>query len=335
MAIVLHDTYMARTQPDGHPESPARTEAIVRKLGELGLLGEPVRPDAAAEGELALAHDPGYLRELARCGEGYLDPDTYLMPDGYQLALNAAGGALAAARGSYGEKKPWFALTRPPGHHAGRAHSGGFCYLNNAALAAAVLLPEVHRVAIVDYDVHHGNGTSEIFYGSHDVLYVSTHQWGIYPGTGHYAETGEGRGEGYTVNIPLPPGSGDATFRAAFDEVIHPVVEGFKPGAIIVSLGVDAHYRDYLASLTLSSKGYVGLCARTIELARKACQSRLAFVLEGGYNLEALAEVVAGTVMAFEGKETELQFNDVSDTECVGRQAVDAARMVHAEKWGL
>jgi acetoin utilization deacetylase AcuC-like enzyme len=335
MGLVFHESYMAKTQPGDHPESPARTGAIVRKLQALGLMEGALRPEPATAAEVEAVHEKAYLSELRNAGAGYIDPDTYLMADGYQNALNSAGGALLAARRSFAEKMPYMALLRPPGHHATRSQSMGFCYVNNAAVAAKALLPEAKRVAIVDYDVHHGNGTSDIFYDSADVLYVSTHQWGIYPGTGYFTEVGAGAGKGYTVNVPLPSGAGDATFAKAFDEVIGPAVESFKPGAVIVSLGVDSHYKDYLASLTLSSKGYVELCRKTLELSKRVCQGRTAFLLEGGYHPESLAEVVAGVVKAFDGEETELVFNDVSDRECVGASAVEAAKRVHAERWGL
>ncbi|MFH0816375.1 MAG: histone deacetylase [Methanobacteriota archaeon] len=334
MGLVFHETYLAQTQPGDHPESPARTAAIVRRLEELGAMETALKPELAAIGDVASVHDPYYLAELQGAKAGYIDPDTYLMPDGYKNALNSAGGALLAARRSFSEKKPYMALLRPPGHHATRCHSMGFCYINNAAVAAKALLPDAKRVAIIDYDVHHGNGTSEIFYDDPDVLYISTHQWGIYPGSGHFTEVGSGEGKGYTVNIPLLSGAGDATFMSAFDEVIEPVVTRFKPGAVLVSLGVDAHYKDFLASLSLSSKGYVELCRRTQEVAKKVCASRIAFLLEGGYHPEALAEVVAGVVKSFDGEDTKLAYNQVSDNECVGSSAIAAARHTHSSQWG-
>jgi acetoin utilization deacetylase AcuC-like enzyme len=335
MGIVFHKSYLSRTQPGDHPESPARTGAIVRRLESLGLMEGALVPEPATLAEVEAAHEKYYLSELRGWGEGYIDPDTYMMADGWQNALNAAGGALLAARRAYAEKRPYFALARPPGHHATKGQSMGFCYINNAAVAAKALLPEAKRVAIIDYDVHHGNGTSDIFFQDPNVLYVSTHQWGIYPGTGFYTETGAGDGKGYTINIPMPSGAGDATFDKAFDDVIGPALRSFKPGAVIVSLGVDSHYKDYLASLTLSSQGYVNLCRKTLEAAGKLCQGRTAFTLEGGYHPESLAEVVASVVKSFEGEETELAFKEVSDKDCIGASAVEACRKMHAEQWNL
>lgn len=335
MGVVFHESYLAQTQPGDHPESPARTAAIVRRLASLGLMEGALCPEPATMEEVSQAHEAYYLSELKGSGPGYIDPDTYLMADGFRNAMVSAGGALLAARRSFSEGRPYMALLRPPGHHATRSQSMGFCYLNNAAIAAKALLPEAGRVAIIDYDVHHGNGTSDIFYGDPDVLYVSTHQWGIYPGTGFYNETGAGAGTGYTVNVPLPSGAGDATFEKAFDEVIGPAVARFKPGAVLVSLGVDSHYKDYLASLTLSSKGYVDVCRKTMEVAKRSCGGRVAYLLEGGYHPESLAEVVAGVVKSFDGEDVALKFNEASDRDCVGASAVDAAKRVHAEQWGL
>jgi acetoin utilization deacetylase AcuC-like enzyme len=335
MGLVFHESYMAHTQPGDHPESPARTGAIVKRLAALGAMETALKPEPAAIEEVASVHDRQYLAELQNAEAGYIDPDTYLMADGFKNALNSAGGALLAARRAFSERKPYMALLRPPGHHATRCQSMGFCYVNNAAVAAKALLPEAKKVAIIDYDVHHGNGTSDIFYDSAEVLYISTHQWGIYPGTGHFTETGAGEGKGYTVNIPMPSGAGDATFESAFDDIIGPVLTKFKPGAILVSLGVDAHYKDYLASLTLSSKGYVDICGRTQKVASQVCDGRIAFLLEGGYHPESLAEVVAGVVKSFEGEDTELAFTEVTDKECVGHSAIAGARQAHAKQWEI
>ena len=335
MGVVFHETYLSKTQPGDHPESPARTGTIVRKLESLGLMEGSLKPEPATLAQVEAVHEKYYLSELRTAEAGYIDPDTYLMADGWQNALNAAGGALLAARRAFEEKKPYFALARPPGHHATKGQSMGFCYINNAAVAAKGLLQDAGRVAIIDYDVHHGNGTSNIFFDDPDVLYISTHQWGIYPGTGYFTEVGTGAGKGYTINIPLPSGSGDATFAKAFDEVIGPSGEEFKPGAVIVSLGVDSHYKDFLASLTLSSKGYVDVCRKTLDVSKRVCQGRTAFLLEGGYHPESLAEVVAGVVKSFEGEEMPLEFDKVSDTECVGANAVEACKKTHAEQWNL
>jgi acetoin utilization deacetylase AcuC-like enzyme len=335
MGVVFHESYLSPTQPGDHPESPSRVAEIVKRLEALGLMEGALKPSPATFEDVAAVHDPYYLKELGESCAGYLDPDTYLMADGYRNALSAAGGGLLAARHAFSEGNPYIALLRPPGHHATRGQSMGFCYINNAAVAARALLPQAGRVAIIDYDVHHGNGTSDIFYGSPDVLYISTHQMGIYPGTGFHNEIGEGEGKGYTVNVPLPSGSGDATFEAAYADIIEPIVMRFKPGALLVSLGVDAHYKDFLASLTLSSKGYVELCGKTRELARRVCGDRIAFLLEGGYHPEALAEVVAGVAQSFGGDAAEMRFNEVADRDGVGLATVAAVRKIHSERWSI
>ena len=193
-------------------------------------------------------------------------------------------------------------LARPPGHHAGPDYGGGFCYLNNVAVAAADQVAQGRRVAILDYDPHPGNGTSEICADDATALYVSTHQYGIYPGTGAAEDVGMGEGRGFNVNIPFTAGCGDASFHAAYDEIIEPIVRAYRPDVILVSLGVDAHYRDPLTSLALSSAGYVDLLARTARLAKDVCGRRLVVALEGGDHLPALAEGVAGTGPRLRGR---------------------------------
>ena len=319
----------------GHVESPERVEAIVRKIQGLPFHEGWTNPVPATRVQMEAVHTKTYVDLVEKFGEGYLDTDTAIHPDTHTYAKLAAGGALAAALGCAAEGRPALALVRPPGHHAGPDYGGGFCYFNNVAIAASQLLDRFDRVAILDLDAHHGNGTRDIFAARRDVLYVSTHQYGIYPGTGPAEDVGERRGAGYTVNVPFPARAGDASYDLAFEELIEPIVRAYAPDAILVSLGGDAHYKDPLTSLGLSSSGYVSLARRTLELARSMAQGRVAFVLEGGYHLPALAEVVAGTYAAFYGESVDLQYREVVDPGARGKDAIRRARTVHEEYWDL
>jgi acetoin utilization deacetylase AcuC-like enzyme len=333
--LVYHPDYARHILSPGHVESPERLEAIVQKLESLRLLEGYTVPDPAPREQVEAVHAKEYVDLVESFGEGYLDTDTAVHPDTYGYACLAAGGALAAAFGSAESGRPAFALVRPPGHHAGPAYGGGFCFFNNVAIAAKALLQRLPRVAILDFDAHHGNGTADVFAATRDVLYVSTHQWGIFPGTGPAESVGEGRGEGFTVNIPFPARAGDASFDLAFHEIIEPIVRQFLPEAILVSYGGDAHYKDPLTSLALTSPGYIRLAERTIDLARSAAHGRVAFVLEGGYHLPALAEVMAGTYALFRGESIHLQFTEQRENRERGREAVARAKAVHAKHWDL
>lgn len=259
--------------------------------------------------------------------------DTYVRPETYGIAALAAGGAILASRFAVENSSPAMALVRPPGHHAGPSYAGGFCYFNNAAIAAEWLIrsKQTKRVAIVDFDVHHGNGTAEIFKSRSDVLFISTHLYGIYPGTGAAEDTGDGQGEGYTINIPFVSGCGDASFLATYEQIIEPVLNQFKPNAVIVSLGIDSHYRDTLGSLTLSSGGYIDICSRLIDFSRGRC----AFTLEGGYDFDATADVIAGLASKSSGKTTALRYTDVVDRECAGSEVITRVKRIQSQYWKL
>jgi acetoin utilization deacetylase AcuC-like enzyme len=242
---------------------------------------------------------------------------------------------MMAAERSYSEKEPAIALLRPPGHHAGPNYAGGFCYFNNIALAAETLLKNVKKIAIVDIDVHHGNGTSDIFCDRSDVLYISTHQWGIFPGTGPYNYVGEGAGTGFTVNLPFPSKSGDSTYDMAWEEVISPILDQFKPEAMLVSVGGDAHYMDPLATLTWSSLGYVNYADRLIRCAKKFCDKRISFYLEGGYHTGALADLTAGIVGKFYDEEAPIYFKEIYDLDILGKDAIENVKEVQGKYWNL
>jgi acetoin utilization deacetylase AcuC-like enzyme len=245
-------------------------------------------------GLLKSVHSPDYLELLptiCRYGER-VDADTYTCRGSWKLALNSAGGAAAVAGAVWdGQAQRGFALTRPPGHHAGFRTGMGFCLLNNIAIAAQHLIADhgAKRLAVVDLDLHHGNGTQAIFYRRSDVLFFSTHQVPLYPGTGNLEETGEDQGQGYTINLPLPPGSGDRAFLTAMETVILPLLDRYGPEMILVSYGFDPHWKDPLGHLRLSADCYGRLIQMLAEWADRRAKGRLAVFLEGGYDLEAAA----------------------------------------------
>ena len=286
-----------------HPENKRRLQQTLSHLQAAGLLDrmQSISARDASLHELSAVHDRGYiqrLQQVAEEGGGWLDPDTYVGNRSYDAAVRAAGGLLAAVEGVLdGDVDNAFALVRPPGHHALANRGMGFCLFNNIAVAARYALQQrrLQRVLIVDYDLHHGNGTQDAFYQEAEVLYFSTHQFPYYPGTGHWKETGRGAGEGYTVNVPLPAGVGDEGYRRVFEQVLVPVAARYKPELILASAGYDAHWKDPLGMMRLSVSGYAELARRLVELAAQWCGGHIVLTLEGGYNLEALALCIAAT----------------------------------------
>jgi acetoin utilization deacetylase AcuC-like enzyme len=247
------------------------------------------------------------MRDFMARGGGHIDPDTVVSGASWEAALRASGGVVEAVEQvATARLDNAFCLVRPPGHHATPDRAMGFCVFNNVAIAAAWLLANNHaqRVAILDYDVHHGNGTQDAFYSRADVLYVSTHQYPFYPGTGFWRETGAGPGEGYTINLSLPSGSGDAVYSAALDQIIEPAVRRYAPNFVLVSLGFDAFWSDPLASMRLSIAGaYTPLIRSARTLAADVCDGRLVVALEGGYNLDALAHGAQAVCQLLLGEE--------------------------------
>jgi acetoin utilization deacetylase AcuC-like enzyme len=318
-----------------HPERPARLGAALAGIDDAGLRDGAVMLDArrATDEELSLVHPQSYLEALhAFCdaGGGALDPDTVAGPGSWDTALVAAGAALAAVDAlGRGEGDVAFVAARPPGHHALRDEPMGFCLLNNIAVAAASLTARGERVLIVDWDVHHGNGTQAIFWDDPHVLYVSTHQWPLYPGTGRAAETGGAGAPGLTVNVPLPPrATGDVVLRA-LDEVVAPAVESFAPTWVLVSAGFDAHRADPMAGLDLTAGDFADIAARVRTFA--PAPGRLALLLEGGYDLDALRMSVGATLARLMG----VAFRpEAASSGGPGADAVDAARRVHADGAG-
>ncbi len=295
-ALLVDDAIFDHHVPLGyHPERPERLaagRAAVAHAVTGGARFERVEATPADVVDLERVHDARFVEALEhlRGKKGMIDPDTYVSEESVDAARRAAGGAVAMVDGMLeGADTMGVALLRPPGHHACPDHAMGFCLINNVGVAAAHARAKgVARVAIVDFDVHHGNGTQEMFYRDPSVLYVSLHQFPFYPGTGAAEETGEGEGEGFTVNVPLTAGGGDGVYRAAFDRIVSPVLEQFAPTLILVSAGFDGAARDPLAEMTLSSRGYGYMTRRLGEQAKRSAGGRIALLLEGGYDLVAL-----------------------------------------------
>jgi len=295
----------------GHPERPERVECIRQALTEVGWWDTSIYPHLTALDPsielLSAIHTLEYLRTLeAICVQGrHYDMDTYTTTASWKLALNAAGGAMAVAEAVWQRKaRRGFALCRPPGHHATPNRAMGFCLLNNVALAAEHLQQKhgAQKLAIVDLDLHHGNGTQDIFWQRGDVLYISTHQFPLYPGTGELREIGSGAGERANANFPMPPMTGDVGFQTVMDEAILPILDQFAPEMLLISYGFDTHWRDPLGNLLLSAAGYASLISALIDWADQHCGGKIMLVLEGGYDLEAAAACGLGVTAALLGE---------------------------------
>jgi acetoin utilization deacetylase AcuC-like enzyme len=295
-------------QSPGHPDTPERLITLERVLGEHDWLGwQRRRAPAASEQQLELVHSARHvaaIKALAEAGGGAIDPDTFVGKPSYRAALHAAGGACEMTRVLLGgEASVGFCGVRPSGHHAERARAMGFCLFNNVAVAAAAAIAELglERVFVLDWDVHHGNGTAEIFHARSDVLFASIHQSHLFPGTGALADSGSGAGEGYTLNLPVPPGSREPLWLALLDRVVLPAAAAFAPQLVLVSAGFDAHAEDPLAGCLLRTESFAAMAARVRGLAL-AAGAPLGAVLEGGYNRDVLAECVCATLPALAGE---------------------------------
>jgi acetoin utilization deacetylase AcuC-like enzyme len=291
-----------------HPDSPARLEAIEAALTRARLPGlRRVVAPRARPAELLLVHSAGhiaFLRDLCASGGGQIDEDTFVGPASYEAALHAAGGACALVRGLLsGAASAGFCALRPAGHHAERERAMGFCLFNNVALAAELAIREfgLERVMIIDWDVHHGNGTAEIFRHRADVLFASIHQSGLFPGTGALADAGSGSGRGYTINIPVPRFSDEETWISVLEHVLVPIGLEYRPQLLLISAGFDAHEADPLAECRLDSESFGAMAAHARDLA-SAVGAPVGAVLEGGYDPAALAECVVATIAALLGR---------------------------------
>ncbi len=307
--LVMHPIFLEHDPGPGHPECPRRLEVIERVLEEQKLIEKirRVEPRPATKEEIVRVHSPEYFeRVMASRGRATaLDPDTHTSERSVEAAELAAGGLLELCRRVMaGELDNGFALVRPPGHHAERARAMGFCLFNNVAVAAehARAALGAQRVLVVDFDLHHGNGTMHSFWRRPDVLYFSTHQYPFYPGTGAVADIGEGEGEGYTVSVPLNRPMGDREFRAIFRELLSPVAEQFKPDLLLVSAGFDIYQGDPLGSMQVTEEGFGDLASDLLALADRTCAGHLVLTLEGGYHVEGQAGGVAQVVRALLGE---------------------------------
>lgn len=292
--IVYDPSYLAHEQSSFHPERRERLSYSLDQLEEEGIFDLPqiklFLPKPATRDDVLLVHTPEYLKFLedASINGGIIDSDTYIPRNLIHDALLAAGGAITGADAVLNQEVTnSFVLARPPGHHAGRSHGAGFCYLNNVAIMVRHLQRRgLRRIMILDWDAHHGNGTEEIFYDDPSVLFCSVHQYPFYPGSGRFEDIGIGDGKGYNVNLPIPAGSSDRVYKYLLEEMIIPLADEYMPDAIAISAGQDNHFTDPLTGLALTARGYAELMKEMCILADSICHGRIIAVLEGGYSME-------------------------------------------------
>jgi histone deacetylase 6 len=332
--LVFDDRFLLHKAPYDHPEHPGRLLAIRAGLEREGLVRfcrrVPARP--ATDDELTAVHTPDHVWKIdATAGSPFtqLDPDTYACADSAAAARLAAGGLVDLTLGTLaGEWDNGFAVLRPPGHHAEADAAMGFCLFNNVAIAAkAALSAGAQRVLIVDWDLHHGNGTQNTFWNDPRVVYFSTHEWPLYPGTGASDETGGEDARGRTINLPWPPGMGDAEYLAAFDEILMPIARRYEPDLVIVSCGFDAALGDLLGQMRISPDGYALMTSRLLSLAR----GRIVLALEGGYRLDAIAQSAAACVKVLQGEEPLPE--TLSRPNPLARRAIERTRSLQVPFW--
>jgi acetoin utilization deacetylase AcuC-like enzyme len=338
LGYVLDEIFVQHRAPSGHPERPARAEAARDALLAAGIAerGTAIATRPATDVELAAVHSGAYLSDLERVvpgNSGWLDGDTFYSPRTWDAAVAAAGASCElATRVMKGELSQGLAVVRPPGHHATRDRAMGFCLLNNvAAAAAAARAAGAARVAIVDWDVHHGNGTQDIFWNDPSVLYISAHQFPYYPGTGAPTEIGGDAARGTTINVGLPAGSGDAVYCSVFDHVFLPAIGRFAPDLILVSAGFDAFQHDPLAGMRVSHAGFAAMAQRLRFAADRACQGRMISVLEGGYDLDGIAGGMTGVLAALTTPvDTPPTIEPLPPVGTLARAAIDGTLNAHA-----
>jgi acetoin utilization deacetylase AcuC-like enzyme len=307
MYVIYDNFYLKHDSGPGHPENAGRL-AVIKKELEGPVLKERIvikKPLKAAGEEIELIHDKDYIKKVKRLSESggtsYLDPDTVVTEHTYDCALLAAGGCFKGLDLIFNKNSRYsnfFAAIRPPGHHASRSAGSGFCIFNNVALGSEYAMQKygVKRIAIIDFDAHHGNGTQGLFYNNKSVMYISFHQYPHYPGTGNLDETGTGEGEGFNMNFPFASRTGEEDYLAAFRDIIIPVMERFKPELFLVSAGYDSHLLDQLSSLNLTEESYYKIMCVISYLSSKYSGGRTGILLEGGYNYGATAKSVIKTI---------------------------------------
>ena len=304
LLFLTHEAYLDRVNGPTHQERPARLGAVIDGARDIGVTEAlvPIEPRPATREQVLRVHSAGHLErieEVVRAGGGRLDPDTRASSGSLTAALLAAGAGLTAIEAlEAGRADAAFCAVRPPGHHATRTETMGFCLISNVAVAAAHLADRGERVLVVDFDAHHGNGTQDVFEDDPRVMFVSVHQWPLYPGTGWFDEIGVGAGLGYTMNVPLPPGTTGDSYRRAFDELVVPRGRAFDPTWLIISAGFDAHRNDPITQMALSSGDYPAMISALLELVPAG---RRLVMLEGGYDLDALRMSTASTLAALLG----------------------------------
>jgi acetoin utilization deacetylase AcuC-like enzyme len=310
-AIVADRAYMAHAPGRHHPERPERIAALIDMTAQLARPAlKRYAPRPATTAELRLCHSADYIAAVehsARVERFDFDGDTHSSPATWTTARLATGGVLTALEAvADGDADNGFAIVRPPGHHARPGQAMGFCFFNNAAIGAKWLIESrgLSRVLVLDWDVHHGNGTQEMFYETSQVLYMSTHQYPFYPGTGWFNEVGAGRGAGFTVNAPMPAAFGDHEYLRVFDELMLPIARQFKPEFVLISAGFDCDHRDPLGGMRVTEEGFTAMARRMITLAAEYCGGKVVAILEGGYDLQALAGGVRAVIEEF-GRDAE------------------------------
>ena len=339
--ILIHsDRFLDHQPPPGHPERVERGEVmrgIANAWQQRGRIVHAPRP--ATRTELLRVHSGAHLAAIDKTAgrAAALDPDTYTSPDSRDVALLAAGAAIGGVDAIVGSRATRvMALVRPPGHHAERDRAMGFCLYNNIAAAAAhALTLGMERVVIMDYDVHHGNGTQWIFYEDPRVLYVSTHQYPFYPGTGAAEEVGRGPGAGFTVNVPLEGGATDGDYADVFAALVIPVIDQFRPELLLISAGYDAHERDPLAHMRVSTSGYAGLTTALCAAADRHCHGRVVAVTEGGYDLTALKACLESSIAVLDGGAVPSPAGPLLAATSRSRTAIAAVRAAQSRYWKL
>jgi len=336
LGYILDEVFVHHRAPSGHPERPARAEAVRDALNAASIAsrGHHVATRMATDEELARVHAAGYLDELAQVvpgKSGWLDADTYFSPGTWDAARAAAGStAQLAIDVLHGRFAQGIAVVRPPGHHATRDRAMGFCLLNNAAAAAAAVRAQgAARVAILDWDVHHGNGTQDIFWNDPNVLYLSVHQFPFYPGSGAATELGGASAIGATVNVGLPAGCGDAEYAAVFDHVFLPKLSVFRPDVLLISAGFDAFQHDPLAGMRVTLAGFAAMARRLRAAAERWSGGRIVAVLEGGYDLDGLGGGMTAVLSAFAGPAEALPAIAPLPAHMVARAAIEGTLTAH------